>query len=141
MEKILNRQKGKPIVAIIIKKAGYNQKEIADLIGVRENYLNRSINKDPVPAKLLAKIADVIGVSVHALFDKTTLPPYRYTQIENRLNEPGEKYEVRESPEHVAAIENRMLKERVAQLERLLEEQTAIARDLLGMMKILTEKK
>lgn len=62
MEKIVNRQKRKPIVAIIIKKAGYNQKEIADLIGVRENYFNRSINKDPVPAKLLAKIADVLGV-------------------------------------------------------------------------------
>lgn len=114
-----------------IQQSGYTMKQFASMVGMSRETLHRKLNEVTFDANLAHSAADILQLDVGDILG--------FGLVE--LNEPGEKYEVRESPEHVAAIENRMLKERVAQLERLLEEQTAIARDLLGMMKILTEKK
>lgn len=125
-------KKEMPVIAKIIKKAGYSQKEVSDLIGVRENYLNRAIKKKPLPVDLERKLAEVLGVEVQALGDVSITPPFRWSGPPRTANEPGAVYSAGELAE---------LRREVSDLKKIIGEMAAkddLNKRLLDMLDRLT---
>lgn len=130
-----SKSKGE-VIAEMIKKAGYFQKEVADKIGLGENYLSRALRNDTLSAKSIQKIAGVLGISVQELCNFSTIPPYRWSDAVRVVNEPQAAYgnEVEALREEI-----RRLKQQNAEMAKELEKRGEMNSDLLEILKSLAK--
>ena len=77
----------------VIKSHGYNQTQVADMIGTSKGNLSRSIKQGPT-VSMLHRIATAIGADYNEFFeDELVLPPSKPTKA-GEVTVAGKRYKL-----------------------------------------------
>lgn len=108
-----------------IVKVGKTQKEIADLLGLSQQSFNQMLSASDVKTSLLERIAQALNVPISFFYGECS---GGHSAIANGASSIA----VNNNSGHIAAGDVSTLRERVAMLERLLEEKERTIKILMN---------
>lgn len=117
---------------LLVKRDERNTDEIAKAMGIDKSYLPKLYKLEKLPPKPLRKAIAVFQVPENYFLETEGLPP--------SVAEPGRVYKNTESEMERLQAENENLRNEVARLTRMIEQEKALSADLAEALKNLSKR-
>lgn len=117
---------------LLVKRDERNTDEIAKAMGIDKSYLPKLYKLEKLPPKPLRKAIAVFQVPENYFLETEGLP--------SSVAEPGRAYKNTETEMERLQAENENLRNEVARLTRMIEQEKALSADLAEALKNLSKR-